>query len=180
MRHCTVTFRWSVQDNIQGVPKLFVQINTGGGEHQNKYISLLYIWGRRVIGIFGSMIWWKTLMELVNFGEVRKAQLGKSTLLTSSLVPLGSFQIFYGFFGCYRESGVRKVTESYRTYSSLVKLQPSSWVCTGKPAFGQNCILGAWNCSEGPALGQNTDDGDDDGTLVLTEISDARDDLHRR
>ena len=41
----------------------------------------------------------KTLMELifnpvVNFGEVRRAQLAKSTLLTSSLVPLGSFQIF--------------------------------------------------------------------------------------
>ena len=29
--------------NIQGVPKLFVQINTGGREYQNKYISLWYI-----------------------------------------------------------------------------------------------------------------------------------------
>ena len=28
--------------NIQSVPKLFVQINTGGREHQNKYISLWY------------------------------------------------------------------------------------------------------------------------------------------
>ena len=36
----------------------------------------------------------KTLMELIYFGEVRRAQLAKSTLLTSSLVPLGSFQIF--------------------------------------------------------------------------------------
>ena len=47
----------------------------------------------------GSLIWSKTAMELifnhvVNFGEVRRAQLVKSTLLTSSLVPLGSFQIF--------------------------------------------------------------------------------------
>ena len=33
------------------------------------------------------------LTPVVNFGEVRKAQLAKSTLLTSSLVPLGSFQI---------------------------------------------------------------------------------------
>ena len=31
---------------------------------------------------------------VVNIGEVRRAQLAKSTLLTSSLVPLGSFQIF--------------------------------------------------------------------------------------
>ena len=30
----------------------------------------------------------------VNVGEVRRAQLSKSTLPTSSLVPLGSFQIF--------------------------------------------------------------------------------------
>ena len=30
----------------------------------------------------------------MNLGEVRRAQLAKSTLLTSTLVPLGSFQIF--------------------------------------------------------------------------------------
>ena len=51
-------------------------------------------------GISGSLIWSKTLMELVfnpcgKFRcEVRRAQLAKSTLLTSSLVPLGSFEIF--------------------------------------------------------------------------------------
>ena len=32
--------------------------------------------------------------QLVNFDEDRRAQLAKSTLLTSTLVPLGSFQIF--------------------------------------------------------------------------------------
>ena len=37
----------------------------------------------------------KTLMDpVVNFGEVQRAQLTKSTLLTSTQVPLGSFQIF--------------------------------------------------------------------------------------
>ena len=56
------------------------------------------IWGQRVIGISGFLIWSETLMELifnsvVNFGEVQRAQLAKSTLLTSPLVPLGSFQI---------------------------------------------------------------------------------------
>ena len=55
--------------------------------------------GKRVIGISRSLIWSKTMMELilttvVNFGEIRKPQLAKSTLLTSKLVPLGSFQIF--------------------------------------------------------------------------------------
>ena len=54
--------------------------------------------GRRVIGVSGSPVWSKTLMELilftsmVNFGEVRRAHLAKSTLLTSTLVPLGSLR----------------------------------------------------------------------------------------
>ena len=44
-------------------------------------------------GICGSLIWSKILMELyltplVNFGEVRRTQLAKSSLLTSTLVPL--------------------------------------------------------------------------------------------
>ena len=34
---------------IQSVPKLFFQINTGGREHQNKYISLWYIWSLTTI-----------------------------------------------------------------------------------------------------------------------------------
>ena len=51
-----------------------------------------------MIGISGSLIWIKTLMKLiltpvVNFGEVRRAQLAKSTLLVSSLVPLGYFKV---------------------------------------------------------------------------------------
>ena len=52
--------------------------------------------GRRVIGISESLIWSETQMELiltpvVNFGEVRGAQLAKSTFLISTLVPLGYF-----------------------------------------------------------------------------------------
>ena len=34
------------------------------------------------------------LTPVVNFGEVRRVQLAKSTILTSSSVPLGSFQAF--------------------------------------------------------------------------------------
>ena len=34
------------------------------------------------------------LILVVNIGEVRRAQLAKSTLLTSSLVPLGCFRFF--------------------------------------------------------------------------------------
>ena len=55
--------------------------------------------GRRVTGISGSLIWSKILMEryltpVVNFGEVQRAQLAKSTLLTSSLVPWDLFRSF--------------------------------------------------------------------------------------
>ena len=35
------------------------------------------------------------LNPVVNFGEVQRAQLAKSTLLTSMVVLLGSFQIFF-------------------------------------------------------------------------------------
>ena len=54
------------------------------------------MWGRRVIGISGSLIWSKTLMELifnlvVNIDEVRRTKLAKSTLFTSTMVLLGSF-----------------------------------------------------------------------------------------
>ena len=52
----------------------------------------------RVFRVSGCLMWSKILMELlftpmVNFIEVRRAQLAKSTLLTSTLVPLGHFQI---------------------------------------------------------------------------------------
>ena len=63
----------------------------------------------------------------VNFGEVRRTQLAKSTLLTSTLVPLGPFQIFKVCRHARereRESRVRKATGCYRTYLYPVKLQP--------------------------------------------------------
>ena len=54
-----------------------------------------------MIGISGSLTWPKDPMELIfrsnpcgKFREVWSTQLVKSTLLTSTLVPLGSFQIF--------------------------------------------------------------------------------------
>ena len=34
-----------------------------------------------------------SIYEVVNFGEVRRAQLAKSTLLTSTLVTLGYFKV---------------------------------------------------------------------------------------
>ena len=54
-----------------------------------------------------------------------------------------------------RESGVRKATGSYRTYSSLVKLQPGFLNCGGISAFERNCGPGSWVCNGRPAIGQN-------------------------
>ena len=55
--------------------------------------------GRRVTVISGSLIGQKPLRKVIftpvlNFGEVRRAQIAKSTLLISTQGPLGSFQIF--------------------------------------------------------------------------------------
>ena len=61
--------------------------------------------GAKDDGISGYLIWSETLKVLkfnllVNFGEVRMTQLAKSTLLTPTFGPLGSFQIFEGLFRC--------------------------------------------------------------------------------
>ena len=57
--------------------------------------------GRRVIGISGSLIWSRTLVELnltpvVNFGEVRMVQLNQIHSPHLHVGPLGSFRIFSG------------------------------------------------------------------------------------
>ena len=51
---------------------------------------------------------------MVNFGEVRRAQLVKSTLLASTC----SWDLYKSFKVCLdaKENGVRKDTGSYRTY----------------------------------------------------------------
>ena len=51
---------------------------------------------------------------------------------------------------------------SYRTYSSLVKLQPRFLSLRWKTCLRQNCSLGSYASRDGPVLGQNTDDDDDD------------------
>ena len=52
---------------------------------------------------------------MVNFVEIRRAQSTKSTLLTSTLLSLGSFKAYSD--AQERESGMQKAMGSYRTYS---------------------------------------------------------------
>ena len=64
--------------------RIIVNFSSKGGEGRLGFPDL---WS-------GQKHWWNWyLTPVVNFGEVRRAQLAKSTLLTSSLVPLGSFRI---------------------------------------------------------------------------------------
>ena len=51
---------------------------------------------------------------MVNFGEVRRAQLAKSNLLVSTLVPLGSLKVC---LDAKEGVGCGKQWESYCTYS---------------------------------------------------------------
>ena len=105
------------------------------------YITLHYItlhWGWRVIGISGSLIWSKTLMELIfnPFGEFQLSPEGPVNQIHSPHFHDGTPGIFSGLLRSVqtlRRSGVRKATGSYCNYSSLVKLQPwflSSWLKT--------------------------------------------------
>ena len=88
---------------------------------------------------------------MVNFGEVRRAQLAKSTLLITTLAPLWSFQMLK------RESGVWKATGNYRTYSMPGKTATLVPVLLRwKTCLRKNCSLGSCACSGGPVLGQNT------------------------
>ena len=89
---------------------------------------LLYIdeWGRRVIGISGSLIWSKTLMGLIfnPCGEFRwSSESPVSQIHFPHLIVgvSGIFSVLLRFVQMLkRELGAG----SYRTYSSLVKLQP--------------------------------------------------------
>ena len=99
---------------------------------KDKYRILINYRGRRVIGISGSLIWSKTLMELKfnPCGEFWWSPEGPISQTQSPHLHAGAPGIFSDLSRSVqmqkreRESGVRKATGNYRTYSSLVKLQP--------------------------------------------------------
>ena len=69
-----------IKSLIQAVPKLLVQIITGGREHKNKYISLWYIWSltaisyarddlhRRQVRMLITAVEFTELLECANIG----------------------------------------------------------------------------------------------------------------
>ena len=73
---------------------------------------------RRVIGISRSLIWSKTLMELIfnPCGEFRWSPEAPVSQIHSPHLHVGAPGIYLDLFRYYRESRMRKVTGSYRTY----------------------------------------------------------------
>ena len=123
------------------------------------------------------MIWSKSLLKLIfnPCGEFRWSPEDPVSQIHSPHLHVGAPEIFSDLLRYVqmvkRGSGVRKAKGSYRTYSSLVKLQRwvlslrwktclrqncnfSSRVCSGRPAFGHNCNLDTWVCGGRPAFGR--------------------------
>ena len=79
-----------------------------------------------MIGISGSLTWSKILLELIfnpcdNFSKVRRAQLAKSTLLTSTLVPWDLFRSFKVCSDAKERVGRGKQREPYAHIQFMVK-----------------------------------------------------------
>ena len=79
-----------------------------------------------MIGISGSLIYSKSLMELMfnPCGEFRTAHLAKSIVLTSALVPLGSFRSCKVCSDAKERVGCGKQREATAPIQTLLKLQP--------------------------------------------------------
>ena len=103
--------------------------------------------GRRVIGIFGSLIWSKTLMELRfnHCGEFRRSPEGPVSQIHSPHLYVGAPGIFPDI-----------LREATAPFQCLVKLQPWFLSLWWKNCLPHNCNLGSCACNEGPALGQIT------------------------
>ena len=122
-----------------------------------------YQGGQRVIGISGSLFWSKILFELIFYlcGEFRWSPEGPVRQIHSPHLHVGTPGIFSDLLRSVemlkRERGG---AESNGKLSHLfIPSKPAhicSWVCSGRPAFGQNYNLGSCVCGEKPALWQNT------------------------
>ena len=104
---------------------------------------------------------------MVNFSEVQRVQLAKSTLLTSTWCPWDLFRSFKVCSNAKERMGCRKQWEATAPILSLVKLQPWFLSLQWKTCLQQNCSLGSCACNEGPALGQNTLMMNDDYTVYI-------------
>ena len=129
--------RWNFVKLIKFIFHVFVSL-----------ISSIFVLGRRVFGISRSQIWSKTLMELIfNLcGEFQWSPEGPVSQIHSPDLHVGASGIFSDLLRSVQMLNREWGAESYRTYPSLVKLQPGFLSLQRKPAFEQNCGLGSWIC----------------------------------
>ena len=113
-----------------------------------------------MIGISGSLIWSKTLMELIfnSCGEFRWSPEGPVSQIHSSPPRWCPWDLFRSFKVCLdvKERGCGKQREATAPIQSLIKLQPWFLSLRLKTCLRQNCNLCSCACSERPVLGQNT------------------------
>ena len=118
---------------------------------------------------FNWVFWISTLVKnpygslilVVNFGEVWRTQLAKSTLLPSTLVPLDLFRSFKVCSDAKKRVGCRKQQEVTAPIQFLVKLQPEfvvEYLPLAELLYRFLCLQ--WRTC--PWAEQSDDDDDDD------------------
>ena len=129
------------------------------------HVQIAYLFirrGRRVFGISGSLIWSKTLKELIfNFyDEFWWCPEGPVSQIHSLHIHVGAPWIFSELsksLQMLKREWVRKAAGSYRTYS--IPGKAAAWYLSlrWKTCLRQNSGLGFFACREIPALGKNID-----------------------
>ena len=123
---------------------------------------IVTIWGRRVTRISGSMIWSKTLMELIfnPCGEFRCSPEGPVSQIHSTHLHVGAHG---NFSDRLRPVQMLKRGWGAENNGKLPHLFIPSKTTTFFPEFtvddlplGRAAAFNDWVCSERPALGQNT------------------------
>ena len=116
-----------------------------------------------MIGISGSLIWSKTLMEQIfnPSGEYRWSSEGPVSQMHSPHLRGGAPGIFWDFLRSVQmlkreRVGCGKQREATAPIQSILKLQFWFLSFQWKTCLRQNCSLGFCSCSVGPALVQNT------------------------
>ena len=129
----------------------------------NLYL-IFQIWGRRFIGISGSLIWSKTLMELMfnPCGELRWSPEGPVSQIHSPHLLVGASEIFSDLLRSVqmlkREWGAESNGKLPHLFMPSKTAQPWILSLRWKTCLRQNFSLGFSACSEGPAFGQNIHD----------------------
>ena len=127
--------------------------------HKSFQLNFHSLSTERVIGISGSLIWSKTLMELI-FNPCDEFRWSPESPVSQTLSPYLHIGVPGTFSDFLRSVQMLKREWDGESNGKLLHLSiPSTTaasVCGGRPVFEQNCSLGSWVCSEGSALEQNT------------------------